>query len=221
MTTPLQTQWTALYKNTLPTLARSKNPSQPCWPIQLDHCFARIILDAVIGRSEKYDSSSSSLIPASTKQKEDPTPAPWTAHLKSPAVKHMSSEQLEQCITLGEAIADGKVNLEELDERSLAARGKASKTTKRKRDGNEGTSGATPSSPLNKTSKIASTPESKSTASPQKSGRQIDIRTALGAAPLTPPHSPPAPVEPDLETLIQASSDLTPFRKRVLLALCQ
>ncbi|KAL9130945.1 MAG: hypothetical protein Q9217_000991 [Psora testacea] len=235
MTTSLQAQWTTLYKHTLPSLARSKAPSQPRWPVQLDHCFARIILDAVISRSEIYDPSSSSLVLASNPKSEEPVPAPWTAHLASPAIKHMLPEQLRQCITLGEAIAEGKVNLVNLDERSLEVRGKMSK--KRKRDGNgeeddddaaATTSTAFTTPPAKKASKTVTKSKSNSAS---KAANQMDIRTALGVPPATPPQSsapsppppppPAAPIDAHLKSLIIQSPDLTPFRKRVLLALCQ
>ena len=108
--TPLQSTWTTLYTQTLPSLARTKAPSQRHWPVHLDHCFARIILDAVVG------------VPT------PPFPAtPWTSKLKSPAVKNMSAQQLEKCIALGEGIKSGRANLVELDQQSLHVRGK--KTT--------------------------------------------------------------------------------------------
>lgn len=184
--TSLSSRWTTLYTHTLPSLARSKDLSQSTWPVHLDHCFARIILDAVIGNS--------------TFARPDETPTPWTAKMKSPAVKNMSTQQLEACIELGEAIAEGKVNLVELDQRSLTVRGKMHKGEKRKREAG---------------------PDAKKSKKPARS-RQGDIRTAMGAPPPTPPESPsPAPVDPSLASEIASHPTLTPFRKRVLSALCQ
>lgn len=107
--TSLREQWSELYKTTLPSLAVSKDASQSKWPIHLDHCFARIILDNAIGVSK-----------------------PWTEVLAAPAVKTMSAKQLSSAIELGEKIACGEVNLVELDERSLEIRGKASKAKNNK-----------------------------------------------------------------------------------------
>ena len=98
----LRAKWTELYSIRLPELAKAKAPSQPSWPVHLDHCFGRIILDAVVGEGK----------------------APWKDKLKGPAVKNMSEEQLEGCLHMGEKIADGSVSLVELDEQSLKSRGK-------------------------------------------------------------------------------------------------
>ena len=103
----LREQWKELYSNTLPSLALSKSPKQPHWPVHVDHCFGRIVLDAVIGEG-----------------------GPWHAKLKGPAVRNMSEEQLQKCVLLGQAIADGKENLLELNEKSLRGRGKAPKKRK-------------------------------------------------------------------------------------------
>lgn len=184
-------RWTNLCTRTLPTLARSKALFQPTWPIHLDHCFARIILDAVIGNS--------------TSIRPDEIPTPWTAKLKSPAVKNMSTQQLEACIELGEAIAEGRVDLVELDQLSLTVRGEMLKGGKRKReDMSDGVA--------------SDTKKFKKSAQSQ----QGDIRAAMGAPPPTPPKSlSPAPIDPSLSSEITSHPTLTPFRKRVLLALCQ
>lgn len=187
----LRSRWTTLYTRTLPTLARSKASSQPTWPVHLDHCFARIIFDAIIGNS--------------TSIRLDETPTPWTAKLSSPAVKNMSAQQLEACIELGEAIAEGSIDLVELDRRSLTVRGKMLKGEKRKREDVPGDAA----------------PDTKKTKETTRS-RQGDIRAAMGAPLPIPPKSPfPAPIEPVLSSEIVSHPALTPFRKRVLLALCQ
>lgn len=100
----LRERWNRLYRDRLPSLARAKDPSQTRWPVHLDHCFARIILDAVVGKDK-----------------------PWTQVLKSPAYKNMGKEQLEEAITLGERLATGEEDLVALDEKSLALRVKMSK----------------------------------------------------------------------------------------------
>lgn len=104
----LQSTWKTLYTTTLPSLARSKDPAQPHWPVVLDHCFARIILDNAIGASA-------------------PTQQPWTGVLKAPAWRHMSAAQLQAAIALAEGVCRGEADLVRLDEISLALRGKRSK----------------------------------------------------------------------------------------------
>lgn len=90
--TNLQSDWKQLYSETLPSLAMSKSPAQRVWTVHLDHCFARIILDNIVGIDR-----------------------PWTGKLTSPAIKNMTPEQLEGCIALGNAIADGTEDLAILD----------------------------------------------------------------------------------------------------------
>ena len=195
----LRTQWTTLYKQTLPQLARSSHPSQPHWPVHLDHCFARIILDAVIGNSASTDTVSS----------------PWTERLPSPAVKNMTAQQLEACIELGEAIAAGSADLVKLDQQSLAVRGKLNKSQKRKSD-SQGAAAAMAS----KKGKTKATTDTSS------NHQQTDIRSALG---LSVPASsttrfqppPPAPIPQNLASRIRLHPKLTLFRRSVLLALCQ
>jgi len=194
--------WNELYRKTLPSLARSKAPSQPHWPVHLDHCFARIIFDAVIGNST---------------QASDVSPVPWTDRIGAPAIKNMHPQQIEECIELGEAIAQGKVNLVELDRQSLAVRGKFAKGEKRKREDS-----STAQSPTGKKPKSTTSSKPKS-----KSSHQPDIRTSMGHPPTPPksssppPSAPAAQPSPSVSSKIQLHPTLTPFRKRVLLALCQ
>ena len=183
----LTSRWTTLYKHTLPDLARSSALSQPTWPVHLDHCFARIILDAIIGNSTSF--------------RPDETPTPWTAKLKSPAVGKMSRQQLEWCIELGESIAQGKVDLVELDRLSLTARGKMLKGEKRKRETKPDAAPLNPKKPKN------------------SARSQGDIRAAMGAPLTTPPRSPsPAPVDETLSLEITSHPTLTLYRKRVLVS---
>lgn len=195
----LKSNWTTLYKSTLPSLALSKAPSQPHWPVHLDHCFARVILDAVIGNSTS---------PTTT----ETTPGPWTQRIASPAINHMTAQQLEDCISLGEAIAGGKVDLVELDQQSLAVRGKS------KGQGQKGKIGPQDStSPSSKKRKLTTKSNSKAS--------QPDIRSAMGLpSPAPSSASPPPPPPAEMDKAITSKihlSPLTPFRKRVLLALCQ
>ena len=194
----LRSQWTTLYKQTLPQLARSSHPSQPHWPVHLDHCFARIILDAVIGNSTSTDTVSS----------------PWTERLPSPAVQNMTAQQLEACIELGEAIAAGSADLVKLDQQSLAVRGKLNKSQKRKSD-SQGAA-ATIASKRGKTKATTDT----------SNHQQTDIRSAMGLsvpAFTTTSFQPPpaAPIPHNLASRIRLHPTLTPFRRSVLLALCQ
>ena len=205
----LSSRWTAIYTRTLPDLARSKAPSQPTWPVHLDHCFARIILDAVIGNSASI--------------RQDETPTPWTAKLQPPAVKNMSARQLEACIELGEAIADGKIDLVELDRRSLTVRSKTPKGEEKKEEkkkrkrGDVPIDGAAPPDPEKKPRKAAARSQQR-----QQKQQQSDIRAAMGAPLPTPPESPsPSPLDPTVSTEIASHPTLTPFRRRVLRALCQ
>lgn len=114
----LQSTWRTLYSSTLPNLARAKDPAQPKWPVVLDHCFARIILDNTVGKSATSDRADTQ----------------WDKVIGKPAVKNMSEDQLIDAIELGEKIRTGEVDLVELDEASLKARGKNSKV-KTKMDG--------------------------------------------------------------------------------------
>lgn len=100
----LRSRWIYLYSDYLPCLAQAKDPIQPSWPVHLDHCFARIVLDNAVGQDR-----------------------PWTGVVPSPAVKHMTEQQLEVAIRLAERIAGGEANLVELDDRSLQLRGKKPK----------------------------------------------------------------------------------------------
>lgn len=98
-------KWNHLYKEHLPQLAKARDEAQKKWPVHLDHCFARIILDNAIGQDR-----------------------PWTAVLKSPAVNNMTSVQLTKAIGLAEDIANGRVDINQLNEQSLHFRGKKRKT---------------------------------------------------------------------------------------------
>ncbi|KAK5958054.1 hypothetical protein OHC33_001244 [Knufia fluminis] len=115
--TNLRQTWTSLYKTTLPHLARTKSPTQPVWPVTLDHCFARIILDNTVG--------------GGTQQ--------WDKVIAKPAVRNMSAMQLRDAIEMGERIKAGDVDLVELDRVSLEVRGKnEGKYGDKKRKRNDG-----------------------------------------------------------------------------------
>lgn len=96
----LRFRWKEMFTKKLPAAATTKSAAQPKWPVHVDHCFARIILDATVGID-----------------------TPWMSKVKSPAYKNMSKEQLEACINLGQQILDGEADLVELDSSSLELRG--------------------------------------------------------------------------------------------------
>ncbi|EGP84874.1 uncharacterized protein MYCGRDRAFT_94925 [Zymoseptoria tritici IPO323] len=105
--TPLQSRWKHLYHTHLPALAKTRAPAQPTWPVYLDHCFARIVLDNAVGKDK-----------------------PWTEVVKAPAIKNMTEAQLGDAIRLAEEVVSGEADLVELDERSLRLRGKKGKKRK-------------------------------------------------------------------------------------------
>ena len=80
----------------LPAAARL----HPEWPIRLDHCFGRVVLDAVHGR-------------------------PWREVLAPPAWRNMDRPSLEEAVALAQRIADGREDLHALNRRSLEMRGKS------------------------------------------------------------------------------------------------
>lgn len=91
----LRGRWLELVRTELPEAARSRSD----WPVRLDHCFARIILDHVCGR-------------------------PWREVLPSPAYKHLNADQLTLAVRTAEAIKSGAADLTGLNRASLQARGK-------------------------------------------------------------------------------------------------
>ena len=100
-TEQLRARWTHLYKGHLPALAKARDPVQKQWPVHLDHCFARIVLDNAVGLDR-----------------------PWTGVIKSPAVRTMTVSQLNAAIQLAEDIATGVADLSRLNAASLEFRGK-------------------------------------------------------------------------------------------------
>ncbi len=89
----LRARWLELMRVRLPEAARYHSD----WPIRLDHCFGRVILDAVCDR-------------------------PWHEAISAPAWRHLSEDQLHQAIALAEAILSGEADLHALNVRSLDAR---------------------------------------------------------------------------------------------------
>lgn len=69
------------------------------WPVRNDHCFQRIILDNVCG-------------------------GPWFAHLPRPAYKSLSHDQAASAVQLCEDVIANRIDLHDLNKRSLSWRGK-------------------------------------------------------------------------------------------------
>ncbi|HEV2558323.1 MAG TPA: GCN5-related N-acetyltransferase [Microvirga sp.] len=101
MTTPaldhpdLRARWRDLVERRLPEAARARGD----WPVRLDHCFARILLDAACGR-------------------------PWREAVKPPAWRTMPAPDLARAVALGEDVLAGRADLAALNRHSLALRGK-------------------------------------------------------------------------------------------------
>ncbi|GJE16580.1 GNAT family N-acetyltransferase [Methylobacterium marchantiae] len=91
----LQRRWRDLVDRRLPQAARAR----PEWPVRLDHCFARILLDNACG-------------------------GPWRESVAAPAWANMPAERLAFAIDLGEAVLSAKADLDLLNRRSLVWRGK-------------------------------------------------------------------------------------------------
>lgn len=188
----LREQWNHLYRNRLPSLAKAKDAAQPKWPVQLDHCFARIILDNAVGKDR-----------------------PWNQVLKSPAYKHMSREQLDSAIALGEKLSNGEADLVALDERSLALRGKKSKVK---------------TEPTAARTKRTSDLDVENTQHHKKQATAREVSTYFQPAARVESEKAKSKVgesertnrdAPEIINLINSSSDLTPFRKSLLALLTQ
>lgn len=91
----LERRWLKLTRETMPAAARSRR-----WPVHLDHCFQRILLDNAAGRV-------------------------WYEVIeKRPAYAHAPDALLEEAIAMGERALAGDEDLAELNRRSLQLRGK-------------------------------------------------------------------------------------------------
>ncbi|MEO1641559.1 MAG: hypothetical protein AAFU41_20205 [Pseudomonadota bacterium] len=69
------------------------------WPVNEDHCFQRIVLDALFGDV-------------------------WYRHLAKPAYRHLTRAQAMQAVQLCEDILAGRADLHALNAASLRYRGK-------------------------------------------------------------------------------------------------
>ena len=88
-------EWLRLTREVMPGLARERG-----WPVRLDHCFQRILLDAELG-------------------------APWTERLGGrPAYRSVDDRALNRLIARAEAVVAGEADLDALNRASLRGRGK-------------------------------------------------------------------------------------------------
>ncbi len=85
-----------LTKEVMPTLARE---AARHWPVVNDHCFQRIVLDAISGEV-------------------------WYDHISRPAYRNMTTDQAERAVKLCEDIIAGDVDIVALNRQSLSFRGK-------------------------------------------------------------------------------------------------
>lgn len=192
----LQSRWKYLFAEYLPSLAKAKDPVQEKWPVYLDHCFARIVLDNAVGKDR-----------------------PWTEVTKAPAIKHMTEGQLNSAIALAEKVANGEENLVELDERSLELRGKKSKqSAKRKAGTNDVEEKATKKRKGDETISSYFLP-SPSSPPPKKDSTEAEINEKAQQ----PPNEVSSDSIPeDMPTQLNRikTSNLTLFRKQTLSLLC-
>ena len=92
----LEAEWLDLTRRRLPAAARERG-----WPIHLDHCFMRVLLD------HAYQDE-------------------WTGHVEGrPAYKHVPEERLARAVEAGRAALSGEADLAAMNRRSLDWRGKA------------------------------------------------------------------------------------------------
>jgi methylated-DNA-[protein]-cysteine S-methyltransferase len=205
----LRDRWTHLYASHLPALAKARDPAQKHWPVHLDHCFARIILDNAVGVDK-----------------------PWTKAVKSPAVRNMTVEQLRDALALGERVARGEVDLVELDGVSLRLRGKKEKgvggSGMKGEEKGKGAGGNSKRKAADETiSKyFAPTPDE----SPSKSKRVKTDETTTpeskddGSSDSKDSASHNTTIDNDMAAQIKriaSSTTLTPFRKQTLTLLCR
>lgn len=91
----LEARWLHLTRVALPGAAASRG-----WPVRLDHCFGRILLDNAHGGR-------------------------WYDHVEGrPAYRRCREDALARAVELGEAALAGAADLHTLNRRSLAWRGK-------------------------------------------------------------------------------------------------
>lgn len=101
----LEARWLDLTRNVLPGLAAARG-----WPVRNDHCFQRILLDAVCGGR-------------------------WYDHVPGrPAYRAIDEARLTGAIRLAEQVARDEADLPALNAQSLAWRGKVCVSRSERRD---------------------------------------------------------------------------------------
>lgn len=85
-----------LTREVMPAMARE---GCRAWPVVNDHCFQRIVLDAV-------------------------SKGVWYDHIPRPAYRHMTTDQAQRAVALCEAIIAGTKDIVALNRQSLVFRGK-------------------------------------------------------------------------------------------------
>ncbi|KAK3676350.1 hypothetical protein LTR78_003624 [Recurvomyces mirabilis] len=192
----LRQRWNHLYKHHLPGLAKTRDPVQGQWPVYLDHCFARIVLDNAIGIDK-----------------------PWMEVIRQPAVKNMTEDQLRDAVDLAEKIATGELDLVSLDERSLQLRGKQKKKRKveAKTEGN-GTSKKKLRGDPTISTYFAPPPDSPFQGEDTKADTPANV-VELGDE----SRKAAQEANPDMAAQVKriADSNITTFRKQTLTLLCQ
>ena len=71
------------------------------WPVCEDHCLRHVVLNTICG-------------------------GVWYEHLGRPAYKHLTSDQAQRAVRLCQDIAEGRTDLNQLNQQSLAWRKKNS-----------------------------------------------------------------------------------------------
>ena len=99
-TADLVSRYIVLTKEVMPHLART---SHKHWPVSNDHCFQRIVLDAVCG-------------------------GVWYDYLPRPAYKNLTHDQAANAVKLCNDIISGDADLIFLNKQSLQWRGKTGAT---------------------------------------------------------------------------------------------
>lgn len=92
----LRRRWRTLVDERLPAAARGHRH----WPVRLNHCFARILLDDACGR-------------------------PWRECVRPPAWRNTPAALLGHAVATGEAVLAGEADLVALNRASLRLRDKA------------------------------------------------------------------------------------------------
>jgi hypothetical protein len=99
----LERDWLDLTRHRLPALAEERG-----WPVRNDHCFQRILLDAVCGGA-------------------------WYGAVSGrPAYRHIAAERLEEAVALARAVDAGTADLHDLNSRSLAWRAELRQAARRR-----------------------------------------------------------------------------------------